>query len=99
MRITSAAIALFFFAPGYAQLSISYPVSIPQECVDLAHRENVPVVIESKYQAAKALIKLSRMSDQDPLVLSIEQLLLAPAVLFRQTTSASSAHLHRSRLI
>ena len=68
MRITSAAVVLIFSAPACAQSSISYPVSVPQECVELAHREGVPVLIESRYQAAKAELKLSRMSDNDPLV-------------------------------
>ena len=45
-----------------------FPVSIPQECVELAQREGVPVVMENRYQATKAKLKLARLSGRDPLV-------------------------------
>ena len=45
-----------------------FPISIPGECVELAQREGVPVVINSKYEAAKAKVKLARLSSRDPLV-------------------------------
>ena len=49
----------FASAPAAAAATISYPVSIPAECVELAQREGVPVVIANKYQAAKARVKLA----------------------------------------
>ena len=45
-----------------------YPVTIPQECFELAQREGVPTVIENKYQAAKARLKLASMKNSDHLV-------------------------------
>jgi hypothetical protein len=45
-----------------------FPVSVPQECFELAQREGVPVLIENRYQATKAKFKLARMSNRDPLV-------------------------------
>jgi hypothetical protein len=45
-----------------------FPISIPGECLKLAQREGVPVVINSKYEAAKAKLKLARFSSPDPLV-------------------------------
>ena len=45
-----------------------FPISIPGECVELAQREGVPVIINSKYEAAKAKVKLARLSSRDPLV-------------------------------
>jgi hypothetical protein len=53
-------------APAIAE-SI-FPVSIPSECVELAQREGVPVVINNKYEAAKAKFKLARLSGRDPVV-------------------------------
>jgi hypothetical protein len=54
--------------PAWAGAAVTFPVSIPQECVALAEREGVRVVIENKYEAAKARIKLTRLSGTDPLV-------------------------------
>jgi hypothetical protein len=51
-----------------AGTTVTFPVSIPQECFELAQREGVPVVIENKYQATKAREKLAHLSDRDPLV-------------------------------
>jgi hypothetical protein len=53
-------------APAIAE-SI-FPVSIPSECVELAQREGVPVMINNKYEAAKAKLKLARLSGRDPVV-------------------------------
>lgn len=50
-----------------------FPVSVPQECVALAYREGVPTVIENRYQAAKAKLKLYRLSTRDPLVRGCRQ--------------------------
>ena len=63
----SAALVLFA-TPDCAAEAIKYPVPIPQECFELARREGVPTMIESKYQAVKARLKLARLSGKDPLV-------------------------------
>jgi hypothetical protein len=47
---------------------VTFPVPVPQECTELAQREGVPLMIESRYQAMKARYKLARLSDRDPLV-------------------------------
>jgi hypothetical protein len=62
------AVLVLFATPAAAAEAIKYPVSIPQECFELARREGVPTMIESKYQAAKARLKLARLSDKDPMV-------------------------------
>lgn len=51
--------------PTVAEVTVTFPVSIPQECVSLAQQEGVPIVIQNKYQAAKAEIKLARLKDND----------------------------------
>src|SRR3954447_11663979 len=69
MRITTAvAIVIITNIPAQADVKVTFPVSIPQECMVLAQREGVPTVIENKYQAAKAKLKLARLSGKDPLV-------------------------------
>jgi hypothetical protein len=68
MRLIAAVLTLVASAPAMADLAVMFPVSIPQECVELAQREGVPIVIQNKYQAAKAKVKLARMSNRDPLV-------------------------------
>ena len=67
MRLTTAALLLVAVTPVMAE-ETTFPVSIPQECVELAQREGVPVVIENRYQATKAKLKLARLSGRDPLV-------------------------------
>jgi hypothetical protein len=67
MRLMAATFALVVATPVAAETP-TFPVSIPQECVVLAQREGVPTVIENKYQAAKAKLKLAGMSKADPLV-------------------------------
>jgi hypothetical protein len=67
MRRLTAALVLFA-TPAAAAEAIKYPVPVPQECFELARREGVPTMIESKYQAVKARIKLARLSDKDPMV-------------------------------
>jgi hypothetical protein len=52
MRLLIA--ALLGLASPLSAATISYPVSIPPECVELAQRENVPVMIENRYLALKA---------------------------------------------
>ena len=67
MRLMTTLLMLTTVTPALAYNG-SFPVSIPQECFELAQREGVPVVITNKYQAAKAKIKLYRLSNRDPLV-------------------------------
>ena len=67
MRFVAAALAFAVTSPAAAEVSM-FPVSIPQECVELAQREGVPVVMENRYQATKAKLKLARLSGRDPLV-------------------------------
>ena len=68
MRQLLTALAVLISSPVLAGVSVTFPVSIPLECVELAQREGVPIVIENKYQATKAKIKLARLSGRDPLV-------------------------------
>ena len=67
MRRLTAALVLLA-TPAAAAEAIKYPVPVPQECFELARREGVPTMIESRYQAVKARIKLARLSDKDPMV-------------------------------
>ena len=46
----------------------AFPVSIPQECMELVDREGVPAFIENRFQASKAKVKLARLSASDPMV-------------------------------
>ena len=46
----------------------SFPIYVPQECIVLAQREGVPIIIENSVQAAKAKFKLYRLKGSDPLV-------------------------------
>jgi hypothetical protein len=55
-------------APAAAEQRISFPVTVPLECAQLAEREHVPLVIENRVQALKAKYKLSRLNDAEPLV-------------------------------
>ena len=66
MRSIAAAIALTVTTPAFAE--VTFPISIPQECYELAQREGVPTMIQNKYQATKAKVKLASMSGKDPLV-------------------------------
>ena len=54
--------------PAIAQVTSTFPFSIPQECFELARRERVPIVLNNKYQAAKAHLKLASLNAHDPLV-------------------------------
>jgi hypothetical protein len=66
MRLRTAALALVITTPVAAETQ--FPVSIPQECFELAQREGVPTVIENKVQATKAKLKLAQMKNSDHLV-------------------------------
>ena len=67
MRVVAAMIVMVFSGPALAEETM-YPVSIPQECFELAAREGVPTVIENRYQGLRAKAKLARLSSRDPLV-------------------------------
>ena len=68
MRQLLTALAVLISFPVSAEVVVKFPVSIPPECVELAQREGVPIIIENKYQATKAKIQLARLSGRDPLV-------------------------------
>ena len=68
MRPVLTALVMFISSPAFAGSSLTFPVFIPPECMELARREGVPTVIENKYQASKAKFKLARLSARDPLV-------------------------------
>jgi hypothetical protein len=67
MRLLAIAVLLTITSP-LAAATVSYPVSVPPECAQLAEREHVPVMIENRYQALKAEYKLARLDNSDPLV-------------------------------
>ena len=74
IRIQTALAALTLLNPVAASAAtaaeaVTYPISIPQECVELAQREGQPLVIESRVQAVRARYKLARLSGKDPLVI------------------------------
>src|SRR5258708_39234863 len=71
MRLMTATLMFVLSTPVMAE--VVFPVSIPQECFELANREGVPTVIENKYQAAKAKLKLYRLSNRDPMVRDCRQ--------------------------
>ena len=69
MRTFIATLAVCMSSPVLAEATVTlFPISIPQECFELAQREGVPILIENKYQASKAKIKLARLNGSDPLV-------------------------------
>jgi hypothetical protein len=68
MRVAISLISVVMPAAAWAEVAVSYPMPVPQECVELAVREGVPTLIENKYQAIKAQYKLARLSGKDPLV-------------------------------
>jgi hypothetical protein len=67
MRFRIAALALVIATPVAAE-SVKFPVTIPQECFELAQREGVPTVIENRMQATRARLKLAAMKNSDHLV-------------------------------
>ena len=67
MRLSTAALALLIATPVAAE-SVQFPITIPQECFELAQREGVPTVIENRMQATKAKLKLAQMKNSDHLV-------------------------------
>lgn len=71
MRFLIAAF-LLSASPSLAQ-EISYPVAVPPECTAVAQREGVPTLIENKYQATLAKLKLARLSGSEPIVAQCKQ--------------------------
>jgi hypothetical protein len=67
MRLIFCVLVLSVCGPLAAK-SITYPVSVPMECMELAQREHVPTMIESRMQGLKAEYKLNRLNKSDPLV-------------------------------
>ncbi len=53
--------------------AFAYPVSIPQECVQLARREGVPVILKNERQANHAREKLAELNDREPSVRECRQ--------------------------
>ena len=87
MRLMTAALTFVLSTPAAAE--VVFPVSIPQECVELATREGVPVVIQNKYQAAKAKLKLYRLSNRDPLVRDCKQAVDRQKAMMQSAEAAS----------
>lgn len=67
MRIFVILLAVVVSAPAMAA-DVAYPLTIPQECFELAQRDGVDTVMSDRYQAAKAKYKLARLSGRDPMV-------------------------------
>jgi bifunctional DNase/RNase len=68
MRQIIFTLAVVVSSPALAGTTVTFPINIPSECVELAQREGVPIVISNKYQFAKAKIHLARLKDRDPMV-------------------------------
>lgn len=68
MRLLAVVIGFLLTAPAAAEQGISYPVSVPPECVQLARREHVPLSIKNRYQAVQAHYKLASLNGAEPLV-------------------------------
>ena len=73
MRSLLALTAMFVSSAAIAQESFVYPVSIPQECVQLARREGVAVILKNERQAKHARAKLAQLDDSDPSVRECRQ--------------------------
>ena len=58
-RALLVATAITVAAPAMAE--VTFPVTVPQECVEVGQREGVSVVLNSKYEATKAKLKLARL--------------------------------------
>ena len=67
MRLLIGVAAVLASTPVVAE-TVKFPITIPQECFELAQREGVPTVIENKYQATKAQLKWAQMKNSDHLV-------------------------------
>jgi hypothetical protein len=92
MRFRTAALALVIATPVAAE-SAKFPITIPQECFELAQREGVPTVIENRMQATKAKLKLAQMKNSDHLVRECRA-----AVHRAQEAAAQAATMAKSRV-
>lgn len=86
MRLRIAT-AIVFAAVYPAQAEIKYPMPIPSECYELAQREGVSTVINSKWEATKARLRLARMRSSDPLVRQCKEA-VARAKAFHKATGS-----------
>ena len=68
LKVQALLAALAPITVASAMAKVTFPVSVPTECVELAQREGVPTVIHSRYEATKAKLKLARLSGRDPIV-------------------------------
>ena len=68
MRFRTAALALVIATPVAAAESVQFPITIPQECFELAQREGVPTVLQNRIQATRAKLKLASLKNSDHLV-------------------------------
>jgi hypothetical protein len=68
LKLHALLVPLVTMVGAPAMAKVTFPVSVPTECVELAQREGVPVVINSRYEATKAKLKLARLSGRDPMV-------------------------------
>lgn len=88
MRLMTAA-ALIVASSTLAAAEGIYPVSVPSECVELANREGVPTVIENRYQALKAKVKLYRLSARDPMVRECRQAVDRMRAMMQEQTAST----------
>ena len=68
MRMLVGVVALSISGPLVAKQSITFPVSVPMECTELAEREHVPTMLQNRYQALRAQYKLAHLKKTDPMV-------------------------------
>jgi hypothetical protein len=68
MRTLLAIAALMAASPALAQSNLPYPVAIPAECLDLARREGVPIILRNDSQTKKARATLARLDESNPAV-------------------------------
>ena len=89
MRLVTATAALTIAFTTLAAAEVVYPVSVPSECVELANREGVPTVIENRYQALKAKVKLYRLSTRDPMVRECRQAVDRMRAMMQEQTAST----------
>jgi hypothetical protein len=56
-----------------ARAKVLFPISVPSGWVELALRERVPLILNSRYEALKAQYKLYHLTRSDPLVQQCRQ--------------------------
>jgi hypothetical protein len=91
MRLMTAAALTIAFST-LASAEGMYPVSVPQECIELANREGVPTLIENRYQAMKAKVKLYRLSTRDPMVRECRQAVDRMRAAMQEQTASTKEH-------